>query len=67
MTAVLNEALLKVLRLNQVKQQTGMSRSLIYKLMNEGKFPKQIRLGSRSVGWFAHSINEFLASRAETK
>lgn len=67
MTAVLNEALLKVLRLNQVKQQTGMSRSLIYKLMSEGKFPKQIRLGSRSVGWFAHSINEFLASRAEAK
>lgn len=66
MTTVLNEAL-RVLRLNQVKQQTGMSRSLIYKMMSEGRFPKQIRLGSRSVGWFAHSINEFLASRAETK
>lgn len=66
MTTVLNQAL-SVLRLNQVKQQTGMSRSLIYKLMSEGKFPKQIRLSSRSVGWFQHSINEFLASRAEVK
>lgn len=66
MTTVLNQAL-SVLRLNQVKQQTGMSRSLIYKLIAEGKFPRQIKLGSRSVGWFQHSINEFLASRAEEK
>lgn len=66
MTTVLNQAL-SVLRLNQVKAQTGMSRSLIYKLIAEGKFPRQIKLGSRSVGWFQHAINEFLASRAEEK
>lgn len=66
MAAFLNEALI-VLRLNQVKERTGMSRSFIYKLMSEGKFPRSIRLGKRSVGWYAHAVNDFLASRAETK
>lgn len=63
MTAVLNEAL-KVLRLNQVKDLAGMSRSLIYKLIGEGKFPKQIKLGSRSVGWYAHEVEDWLKSRS---
>ena len=36
---------MKILRLPQVKEITGLSRSTIYLHMSEGSFPKKIDLG----------------------
>ena len=41
----------KLLRLPQVKQTTGLSKSTIYARIAEGTFPKQIPLGPRLVVW----------------
>lgn len=51
---------LKVLRLNQVIEKTGLSRSTIYQRAKDGTFPKQRSLGARSVGWFKHEVDAFL-------
>ncbi len=40
-----------ILRLPQVKDLTGLSRSTIYLMIKQGKFRKPIQLGTRSVGW----------------
>jgi len=51
-----------ILRRRQVEQKTGLSRSTIYKRMNEGTFPPAVPLGRRMVGWRAGEIERFLAN-----
>ena len=52
-----------ILRLPQVKDLTGLSRSTIYLLIKQGKFRKPIQLGARSVGWLRSDIEEFISER----
>ncbi len=55
-----------ILRLPQVKFQTGLSRSSIYKLIAEGKFPRQVDLGGgRAVGWISSEIDSWVCDRIE--
>jgi len=54
----------QILRLPAVKQQTGLSRSTLYKLVNLGHFPKQIDLGGgRSVGWLESDVQNWIKQR----
>jgi len=53
----------KIIRLNEVKVITGLSRSTIYLRMAEGKFPQQISLGSRAVGWINSEIIDWIEHR----
>lgn len=53
----------KILRLSQVIDYTGMSRSSIYLLMSQGSFPLSISLGARSVGWVESEIQFWIEER----
>ena len=53
----------KIIRLNEVKVITGLSRSTIYLRMAEGKFPQQISLGSRAVGWINSEVIDWIEQR----
>ena len=57
----------KILRLPTVKALTGLSRSTIYLRMSEGKFPKQISLGSRAVGWMSYEINNWIEEKLSNR
>ncbi|MDF2939683.1 MAG: hypothetical protein K0R66_325 [Gammaproteobacteria bacterium] len=46
-------------RLPSVKKLTGLSRTTIYELIREGKFPKPIPIGKRSVAWSEIEIMEW--------
>lgn len=52
-----------ILRLNQVKEICGISRSTLYALLQRGEFPAPISLGARAIGWFASDVNEWVVSR----
>lgn len=54
---------LTILRLDSVKDRTGLSRSTIYQRIQEGKFPKPISLGMRAVGWLESEIEAWLQQR----
>ena len=54
-----------ILRRKQVEERTGLSRSTIYLRVKEGTFPKQVRLGPRTVGWVESEINALLADCIE--
>jgi prophage regulatory protein len=59
----------KILRLPQVMEITGLSRSSIYALMKDGKFPKSVKISRRSAGWWsgqvsAHQEALFVASNS---
>jgi len=53
----------KIIRLREVMNRTGLSRSTIYSLMSRGDFPKNIRIGSNSVGWLESEIEEWIQAR----
>jgi prophage regulatory protein len=53
-----------ILRRGQVEREVGLKRSTIYQRMQEGTFPRPIRLGERAVGWRASDIERFLEDPA---
>ncbi|MDH0057063.1 helix-turn-helix transcriptional regulator [Stutzerimonas stutzeri] len=54
---------MKVIRLQQVMEMTGLGRSTIYKYVSESWFPKPIPLGGRSVGWLEGEVAEWIRER----
>ena len=54
---------LRVLRLPQVRQVTGLGRSMIYQLEAEKRFPSRIKIGARAVGWLHEEVQQWLAER----
>ncbi|MFA0016667.1 AlpA family transcriptional regulator, partial [Vibrio lentus] len=51
---------MRFLRLKDVIAATGLSRSTIYKFMDEEVFPKTIPLGGRAVAWLESEIEEWM-------
>lgn len=51
------------LRIKHVVAVTGLSRSTIYALISENKFPKPIKLSERTVAWRTSVVNAWLAER----
>lgn len=41
----------RILRINTVLDRTGLSRSTLYRKVQDGTFPKQIQIAARCVGW----------------
>jgi len=58
---------LKIIKLPEVKELTTFSRSTIYRLIDEGKFPKQIKLAERSSGWIKQEILDYLNTRINNR
>ena len=53
----------RLLTLRDVTAVTALSRSAVYALMAESRFPKPIRVGSRAVRWVEQEVLDFIASR----
>ena len=53
----------QIIRLKDLIALTGLSISTIYLRMVQGKFPKNINLGSRAVGWISSEVNEWIEER----
>lgn len=49
-------------RLPTVIAQTGLSKSEIYRRINNGTFPKPLKLGARAVAWPAVEIDIWIKS-----
>jgi len=58
---------MRIMRLKEVIEKTGLSRSTIYKFISENKFPKQVDLGARSVGWVDTEIEDWLLAKIELR
>jgi prophage regulatory protein len=55
----------RVLPLAATQDKTGCGRSFIYKAIKEGTFPKQIRLGTRRIGFLESEIDEWIDARVK--
>jgi prophage regulatory protein len=56
---------IKILRIEQVTGQTGLSRSSVYKQMRLGLFPKVIKLTARSSGWKESEVQGWIQERLD--
>lgn len=54
---------MKIKRIKWVMEMTGLPRSTLYHYMKIGVFPKSVKLGERSVGWFEDDIFNWINSR----
>ena len=50
----------RILRLNTVLDRTGLSRSTLYRKIEAGTFPRQVRIAARCAGWRESAIREWL-------
>ncbi len=53
----------KFLREPQVAMLTGLSKSTRWRLEKCGKFPKRRQLSTKSVGWLASEIDDWIETR----
>lgn len=54
---------MRILKLPQVIEATALSRSSIYSYIKAKKFPAQILIGVKAVGWESGAINQWLEER----
>ena len=57
----------RLLRRRQVEEITGMSRSSIYRLMQDGQFPRPVKVGTAAVRWRASDITAWVESRPDSE
>lgn len=58
---------MRIIRLKDVIDSTGLARSTIYKYITEGTFPKPVSLGERCVGWVEVEIHDWILARIEAR
>jgi prophage regulatory protein len=51
------------LRLQDLEQIIGLSKSTIYSMIDLGEFPRQIKLSERAVGWCSVEIQAWIDER----
>ncbi|HEY9552867.1 helix-turn-helix transcriptional regulator [Allosphingosinicella sp.] len=50
----------RIIRINAVLARTGLTRSTLYRKVQNGTFPKQLKLSARCAGWRESAVNEWL-------
>ena len=67
----------RFIRLNEVLSRTGYGRTSIYRKMEDGSFPKSVKLGgppkdpsifdSRAVAWIEDEVDQWVDARIEAR
>ena len=67
----------RFIRLPEVLSRTGYGRTSIYRKMEEGSFPRSIKLGgpledteafdSRAIAWIEYEVDQWMESRIEER
>lgn len=50
----------RILRIKTVLERTGLSRSTMYRKMQNGTFPKNVQISTRCAGWRESAVVEWL-------
>jgi len=50
----------RILRLKTVLERTGLSRSTVYRKMQNGTFPKNVQISVRCTGWRESAVNDWI-------
>ncbi|WP_084583882.1 helix-turn-helix transcriptional regulator [Sphingomonas azotifigens] len=50
----------RFLRLKEVLRRTSLSRATLYRKIQKGTFPKQVRIATRCAGWRESAVNAWM-------
>ena len=50
----------RILRIKAVMERTGLTRSTLYRKIESGSFPPQIKLSERCAGWRESDVSEWM-------
>lgn len=53
----------QLVRRSDVQKMVCLSRTTLYRLMGEGKFPRPIKIGDKAIAWRQADIEAWIASR----
>ena len=51
---------MKLLRINQVSEMTGLRPSSVYKQIREGNFPSGIKITKRATAWSDKAVSDWI-------
>ena len=54
---------MRIIRLKEVMDLTGLARSTVYKYIAASEFPVPVSLGERCVGWLESEIQDWILAR----
>lgn len=54
----------RIIRLKTVLSRTGLSRSTVYRKMQDGTFPRNLKISTRCAGWRESSIEAWISAVA---
>ncbi|WPD44464.1 AlpA family transcriptional regulator [Pseudomonas aeruginosa] len=54
---------MRIIRLKEVMDLTGLARSTVYKYIAASEFPVPLSLGERCVGWLESEIHDWILAR----
>ena len=73
----INKPKLRFIRLPEVLTRTGYGRTTIYRKMEDGSFPRSVKLGgppidpnvfdSRAIAWIEDEVEQWIESRIEER
>lgn len=63
--AAVRERPIRMLRLAQVIDLTGLGKTKIYELQAGGAFPMRVKITAHSVGWIEDEVQAWLARRVQ--
>lgn len=58
---------MRLIRLKEVMQVTGLGRSTVYKYIAEEAFPKPVSLGGRCVGWVEDEVQDWVVAKIQER
>ena len=58
---------MKIIRIKDTLEISGLSRSSMYLLIKTGDFPQQVSLGARSVGWVDYEIHDWVNNKIQLR
>ena len=50
----------RILRIKAVLDRTGLSRSTLYRKIQNGTFPRQVHISTRCAGWRESAVNAWM-------
>ena len=54
---------MEILKASEVARITTLSRPTIYRLIEQGRFPRPLQLSNQAVGWRKNEIEDWLETR----
>lgn len=51
----------RIIRLKDVLDRTGLTKSTLYRKVAEGTFPRQVPISTHGTGWYESAVNRWIA------